>query len=121
MIQQAPQHPNARDLGLTPGEVYTDTLLFGGPTVVAEDEESMRMIDILCTSNPSDFRKRNPADLWVMAEALDVCNRTGRTPEDAEKYIQELEEKNRHLYDQVNGMIESLHEAYAEIEKHQED
>lgn len=109
MIQQRPQHPNARELGVTRGEVYVDPTLFGGPTVVSEDEESMQMIDILETRNPSDLR--------VMAEALYVCNRTGRTPEDSERYIQDLEQRNRHLYDQVNGMIESLHEAYAENEK----
>lgn len=93
--------------------MYVDSTLFGKPAVVSEDGESMQMIDIMET--------RNPADLRVMAEALDVCNRTGLTPEDAEMYIRDLEQRNRHLYDEVNGLLERLREAYSELEKHQED
>ena len=59
-------------LGTTPGDAYCDDHLFGGLTVVIEDETTMRMWDALAL--------RNPADLEVMAEGLATANETGVTP-----------------------------------------
>jgi len=59
-------------LATTPGDAYCDDHVFGGLTVVIEDESTMRLWDALSL--------RNPADLEVMAEGLAVTNETGVTP-----------------------------------------